>query len=86
MNTSITFFRDLKDLKLQIWTYGKPAPGAAFFYEFCCSFPQNAHTLHAQFLTEFYTVLKEPYNGNKISHIYESYHLTENYRKGKNCI
>ena len=22
-------------------------PGAVFHYEFCCYFPQNAHTLHA---------------------------------------
>ena len=28
-------------------TYGKPAPGATFSYEFCCCFPQNPHTLHA---------------------------------------
>ena len=26
--------------------YGKPEPGARFCYEFCCSFPQNAQTLH----------------------------------------
>ena len=27
--------------------YGKPASGAAFHFEFCCCFPQNACTLHA---------------------------------------
>ena len=27
--------------------YGKPLPGAESHYEFCCSFPQNAHTLCA---------------------------------------
>ena len=30
-----------------IHIYGKPAPGATFHYEFCCCFPQPAHTLHA---------------------------------------
>ena len=29
------------------YSYGKPAPGAESHYEFCCYFPQNAHTLHA---------------------------------------
>ena len=32
---------------LNFWAYGKPAPGATFHYEFCCCFPQPAHTLHA---------------------------------------
>ena len=27
--------------------YGKPAQGTTFHYEFCCCFPQPAHTLHA---------------------------------------
>ena len=27
--------------------FGKHAPGATFHYEFCCSVPQNAQTLHA---------------------------------------
>ena len=27
--------------------HGKPAPGAESHYEFCCSFPPKAHTLHA---------------------------------------
>ena len=27
--------------------YGKLGPGAAFHDKICCSFPQNAHTLHA---------------------------------------
>ena len=27
--------------------YGKPVPGAAVHYQFCCSFPKNAQTLLA---------------------------------------
>ena len=34
-------------VRKEFCTYGKPAPGAESHYEFCCSFPQNAHTLHA---------------------------------------
>ena len=30
------------------YSYGKPAPGAESHNEFCCYFPQNAHTLHAR--------------------------------------
>ena len=39
----------LYDFEKNVWhsTYGKPAPGATFHYEFCCCFPQPAHTLHA---------------------------------------
>ena len=28
-------------------SYGKSVPGAKSHFEFCCSFPQNTHTLHA---------------------------------------
>ena len=28
------------------YAYGKPAQGSDFHFEFFCSFPQNAHTLH----------------------------------------
>ena len=28
-------------------SFGKPAPGAASHFEFCCSFPQNSHALYA---------------------------------------
>ena len=31
---------------LSIHIYGKFALGAESHYEFCCSFPHNAHTLH----------------------------------------
>ena len=31
-----------------IYIYGKLEPGAEFNYEFCCSFPQNAHTAHPE--------------------------------------
>ena len=32
---------------LMLGIYGKLAPGAETHYEFCCSFPQKAHSLHA---------------------------------------
>ena len=32
---------------MHLCTYGKLSPGATFHYEFCCCFPQPAHTLHA---------------------------------------
>ena len=34
-------------MMIQVHKYGQPAPGAESHYEFCCSFPQNAHNLHA---------------------------------------
>ena len=30
-----------------VGAYGKLDPEATFQYKICCSFPQNAHTLHA---------------------------------------
>ena len=45
--TSLTHLYALKTHTTDRGSYGKPAPGAESHYEFCCSFPQNAHTLHA---------------------------------------
>ena len=44
---SLVFTKTLILLHIEIYAYGQPAPGAESHFEFCCSFPQNAHTLHA---------------------------------------